>query len=208
MAERRRVEQVLHPEAEPGGAIGVGRPDPAVRRTDLLAVEPGLHRPVERDVVRHDHVGVPADPDLGGVDPAGGEHVELADECFRVDHDARTDDAGDVRVEHARRGQPELEHLVAQDHGVTRVVATLVADGHRDLLGQEVGRLALALITPLEPDDNGGRHQAATQDVKRPPTGWPRTWIDCSLRRAAGVPAIPRAVGVRLTGRTFLVRWA
>jgi len=32
------------------------------------------------------------------------------------------------------------------------VVATLVPNDHRDLLGEEVGRLALALVAPLQPD--------------------------------------------------------
>ena len=80
----------------------------------------------------------------------------------RVDHDAVADDRGDVRVEHARRRQPELEDLVAADDRVAGVVAALVADDHRHLLGQEVGRLALALVAPLQPDDHGRRHQRAT----------------------------------------------
>ena len=72
-----------------------------------------------------------------------------------------------MRVEHARRGQPELEDLVAADHRVAGVVATLVAHDHRDLLGQEVGRLALALVAPLQPDDHGGRHQQASHQARR-----------------------------------------
>ena len=67
----------------------------------------------------------------------------------------------DVRVEHARRRQLELEDLVPADDGVAGVVATLVAHDHGRLLGQEVGRLALALVAPLQPDDHGSRHQRA-----------------------------------------------
>ena len=81
------------------------------------------------------------------------------------------DDARDVRVEHARRDEVELEDLVAEHDRVAGVVAALVADGHRDLLGQEVGRLALALVAPLEPDDDGGRHQptaSASRGPRRP----------------------------------------
>ena len=95
------------------------------------------------------------------VDAARGEHVELVDQRHRVDDDAVADDRRDVRVEHARRRQVELEDLVAADDRVAGVVAALVADDHRDLLGQEVGRLALALVAPLEPDDHGGGHQDA-----------------------------------------------
>ncbi len=92
------------------------------------------------------------------VDPARGEHVELADERLRVHHDAVPDDRRDVRVEHARRHEVELQDLVALDHRVAGVVAALVAHDHRDLLGQEVGRLALALVAPLEADDDRGWH--------------------------------------------------
>src|SRR6185295_13081444 len=92
------------------------------------------------------------------------------------------------------------------------VVAALVADHHRGLLGQEVGRLALALVAPLQPDDHGGRHQrhpdpvAEERDVLRPmkkaPTDWSGTRID--LSRIA--PPTPRWNAVRrspdrLTGR-------
>jgi hypothetical protein len=100
------------------------------------------------------------------------EAVELG-QGRRVDDDARSDDRGDVRVEHARGNEVELEHLVAEHDRVARVVAALVAHDHRHLLGQEVGRLALALIAPLEPDDHRGRHVSGPPgQTKRPrPTG-------------------------------------
>ena len=159
--ERALVDEVLDAQADPQGAIGIGRADPAVGGADRVAAEAGLHRRVLGHVVGQDQVGIAADPDVAGVDAPLGEHVELGDQGRRVDDDARPDDAGDVRVEHARRDEMELEDLVAQDDRVAGVVAALVADGHADLLGQEVGRLALALVAPLEADDHGGRHQAA-----------------------------------------------
>ena len=59
---------------------------------DGLAAEPRLQRRVQGDVVGHDHVGVPADPDLGRRRcRALGEHVQLVDQRRRVDHDARPD---------------------------------------------------------------------------------------------------------------------
>ena len=161
------VEQVLHAQAEPPGAVAVGRADAAAGRADLRAAEARLVRPVEGDVVRHDHVRAAADPDAADVDAARREHVELVDQRDRVDDDAVADDRRDVRVEHAGRREPELEDLVAADDGVAGVVAALVAHDHRDLLGQEVGRLALALVAPLEPDDHGGRHQRRLRDRRR-----------------------------------------
>ncbi len=70
LAEHGRVEQVLHPQAQPPGAVGVGRPDAAPGRPHLGAVEPRLVGPVEREVVRHDHVRAPADADPAHVDAA------------------------------------------------------------------------------------------------------------------------------------------
>ena len=126
---------------------------------DLGAAQSRLVRPVQGHVVRHDHVRAAADPDPADVDAARGEHVQLVDERDRVDDDAVADDRRDVRIQHARRRQPKLEHLVAADDRVAGVVAALVANDHRDLLGQEVRRLALALVAPLQPDDHGSRHQ-------------------------------------------------
>ena len=158
LAQHGRVEEVLHAQAQPPGPIAVAGPDPPTSRSDLGVAEPGLVGDVERHVVRHDHVGAATDPDARDVDAPRGEHVQLVDQGDRVDHDAVADDRGDVRVEHARGRQTELEHLVAADHGVAGVVTTLVPDDHGHLLGQEVGHLALALVAPLEPDDHRGGH--------------------------------------------------
>ena len=153
------IEQVLHAQPDAPCSIGVRRPDAPARGADLRPVEPRLVGPVQGHVVGHDHVGAAADADPRDVDPAGRQHVQLADQGLGIDDDPVPDDRGDVRVEHARWDEVELEDLVALDHRVAGVVAALVADNHRDLLGQEVGGLALALVAPLEADDDRGRHQ-------------------------------------------------
>ena len=53
-----------------------------------------------------------------------------------------------------------MKTSVAEHDRVAGVVAALVADDPADLLGEEVGRLALPLVAPLEPDDHGRRHRA------------------------------------------------
>jgi len=63
-----------------------------------------------------------------------------------------------VRVEHTARDEVELEHLRAEHDRVPGVVAALVPDHPADLLREEVGGLALALVAPLEPYDHGCRH--------------------------------------------------
>ena len=124
------------------------------------------------------------------------------DERRRVDDDAVADHRRDVRVEHARRAQLELHGLVADHDRVARVVAALVADDHRDLLGEEVGRLALALVAPLEADDHRRGHQRAP-DMKRPRPNVPGSWIDISrVRSPVGRQAGGSKVRGRLTGRT------
>src|SRR4026208_1240694 len=51
---------------------------------------------------------------------------------------------------------------------MARVVAALVAHDHPDLLREEVGRLALAFVAPLEPDDHRGRHQRTIAGCELP----------------------------------------
>ena len=151
--------------------------------------QPGLHRPVEGQVVGHDHVRVAADPHRRGFDAARGQRVELADQRVGVDHDAGADDAADVGIENAGGHEVELEHLASRLDGVAGVVAALVAHDHGHLLGQEVGGLALALVAPLKPDDYGGRHRQAPPH----PAIWP-AWRGASLEIPASrcrVVALP-----------------
>jgi len=70
---------------------------------------------------------------------------------------------------------------------------------------------ALALVAPLEADDNGGGHlvlplvlaPAAVlrepRETKKPSTDWPGTWVDCPSVGAAAAPGGAKVV-VRLTG--------
>ena len=159
LAEDLAIEQVFHAQAQPPRAIGVRRPDPAPGRPDSRGRQTRLVRLVQREVVRHDHVRTATHPDAGDVDAPLGQHVELGDQRQRVDHDTVADDRCDVRVQHAGRCQPQLEDLVTADDGVAGIVAALVAHDHGGLLGEEIGRLALALVAPLQPDDHGRRHQ-------------------------------------------------
>ena len=151
---------------------------------------------VEGHVVRHDHVRAAADADLRHVDPAGDEHVQLADERRRVDHDPVPDDRRDVRVQDAGRAQLELHRLVPDHHRVAGVVAALVADDHGHLLREEVGGLAFALVPPLEADDHGRGHQLASGHETTPARAGvtdrplPRVPAGASAGRAIG-GAIP-----------------
>ena len=157
-AKRRAVQKVLHADADPPRAVRVGGPDSPARGADGGVRQPGFHRSVEGDVVGHDHVGVLADTDPVDLEAAAGQHVQLGDERGRVHDDAVADHGRDVRVEHAGRDEVELEDLLAEHDRVAGVVAALVADDGRDVLGQEVGRLTFAFVAPLEADDHCGGH--------------------------------------------------
>jgi hypothetical protein len=154
-----------------------------------------------------------ARPQPPDVDAARGEGVELLDQRRRVDHDAGPDDRDDVRIEDARRDEMELEDLVAEHQRVSGVVAALVTDDDRGLLGEEVGRLALALVAPLEPDDHGCGHQSAS-DMTRPRAGpgsgihisresSPACWRSGAskvlIRLTERMTRLPRATAVSLT---------
>src|SRR5439155_13210958 len=153
---------------------------------------------VERPVVRQDQVAGEARAEARGVDTASGQGVELVDQGRRVDDDAGPDDRDDVRIEDPRRDEVQLEHLVAEHDGVAGVVAALVADDEVGLLGEEVRGLALALVAPLQPDDDRGRHQArASTESKRPRNRGSETEIQVSRVRSASGSKTRR----RLTGR-------
>jgi hypothetical protein len=80
-------------------------------------------------------VGVLADADAIHFYAPAREHVQFGNERGRVDHDAIADDRRDVRIEHARRNKVELEDLLAQHDRVAGVVAALIADDGRHVLG-------------------------------------------------------------------------
>ena len=164
LREDPRVEQVLHPDADARGLVGVGRADAPLGGAELVLAEEALDGPVELLVVRHDQVGVAREPHPTGVDPARLEHVELGEEDGRVDDHAVADDGGDARVEDPARHELQLQHLLAVDDRVPGVVPALVAHDHVGRLGQVVDEAALALVTPLGADDHRAGHA-------RPPAG-------------------------------------
>ena len=60
--------------------------------------------------------------------------------------------------EDARRQQVQRILLAADDDGVPGVVAAVELDDVVDAAAEQVGRLALAFVAPLGPDDHDGRH--------------------------------------------------
>ena len=75
LAEDLGVEDVLHPDAEARRLVGVRGTDSSAGRPDLELPEPPLAGRVDRDVPRHDQVGVSRDPEPGSRDSAPFELV-------------------------------------------------------------------------------------------------------------------------------------
>src|SRR5690606_24576223 len=154
---------------------------------------------VQLAVVRHDQVGVAADLELGHVEALGDEVVELGEQHPRVHDHAVADHRGDVRVHHAAGDQVQLEDPVADDDRVAGVVAALVADHVVDLVGEQVGGLALALVPPLGADEDDARHAAGYLSIRKRILMWvwysvislPLTWAEVS---STSKPSMPRSV--------------
>ena len=181
LAEDLHVVEVLDAQADPRRLVGVGRPDAAPGGAQPLAAQVALRDRVELAVVGHDQVRVAGDLQLRRVDALRQQVVELLQEHPRVDHDAVADDRRDVPVEHTAGDQVQLERGVADDDRVPGVVAALVAHDVGHLVGQQVGGLALALVTPLRSDDDDGRHPTSSTSWRSlPPTPDP-----AHLRRAS-----------------------
>ena len=90
--------------------------------------------------------------------PGLADLVHLLQQVPRIHHDAVGDHRGDVRVQDAGGDQLELQQPALGDDGVARVVAALVADHEVHPVREVVDRLALALVSPLGPEHDGGRH--------------------------------------------------
>ena len=114
-------------------------------------------RLVDRDVPRHDQVGVAGDDDDRRVDPARRQLVELVEQHLRVD-DAPGPDHRRLARDDAARRLPDLERLAAGHDRVARIRPALIAADDVRFLREQVDDLALALVAPLRAHDDGRRH--------------------------------------------------
>ena len=158
LGEDGPIEQVLDAQAYPHGPIGIGRSDAPPGGTNLVLAQVPLVQSVEFLVVGQDQVSIPADPQAFGRHPPGFKRVHLLNEDPWVDDDSVADDRDHVIVEDAAGDQLQGKGLSVDNQGMPGVVAALVADNHRHLTSHEVGELALALVTPLRPDDDRRGH--------------------------------------------------
>ena len=154
------VEQVMHADADAVDLIRVGRADAAAGGADLVLAEEAFGHLVERAVVGRDDVRGLAHQQVGAVDAAGFQAVDLLEEHLRIHDHAVADHRGQVRVDDAGGQQVQGVRLVADHHAMARVVAAVEACDIIDLGADQIGRLAFTLVAPLGTDKNNSRHDA------------------------------------------------
>jgi hypothetical protein len=161
------VEQVLDADADAVDLVRVRRADAAAGRADLPLAEEPLGDLVDRAVVRGDDVrGGRHQQPLRG-DPAGLQGVDLAEQHLEVDDDAVADDGRDAGRQDARGQQVQGVLLAPDDDRVPGVVPAVELHDVVDPRAELVGRLALALVTPLGPEHHDGRHVITTPTLPR-----------------------------------------
>ena len=148
------IEQVDDADAVAFGLVGVGGTDTPAGGADAAIAPALLHRLIEQAVVGHGHVGRGGQLQALHADAVLGQHVQLAQHHARIHHGAGADQAGGIRIKDAGWNQVQLEHLVVHHDGVTGIHTALVAHDHIGRTTEEIGDLALPLVTPLSTDDD------------------------------------------------------
>jgi hypothetical protein len=101
-------------------------------------------------VVRQDDVRLLADQQPAvDVHAHSRQLVDFLEERLWIDDHAIADDAGDARMQNARRDQMEDELRPFHINGVSGVVPALVARDRREMRRQHVDDLSLAFVAPL-----------------------------------------------------------
>ncbi len=112
-------------------------------------------------MVGHDDVRALANEEAIQVHPKLAQALHLGQQSARVHHHAVADDAGNIRMQDARRHEMKRELLVAVDHPVPGVAAALIAHHIVRAGGQLVNDLALAFVAPLGAHHRHHAHGAA-----------------------------------------------
>ena len=105
-------------------------------------------------MIRKDQMRLVADHDpVADVDAGGHQLVDFAQQGLRIDDNAVADDARDARMQNAGRDQAQHELLSVHVHGVSRVVAALIARNDGEMRRDEVDDLSFAFVAPLRTED-------------------------------------------------------
>lgn len=170
LGEDLLVEHIGDANADAGDLVLVARADAAPGSADLAVAEESLGHLVDRHVVRHQQVRVGRDQQTLGVDVAGLEAFDLAQQDARIDDDAVADHVVDAGGQDSGRDEVEGEGLaVRQDHCVSGVVSALVADHPLQLPTEQISRFPLAFVAPLGADQHNRSHSPRAPLSSGPP---------------------------------------
>ena len=142
------------------------------------------------------------------VDAALDQRVELAEQRLGRDDDAVGDDRGAPRRQDAAGQQVGRELLAVDDDGVAGVVAAAGADqkSMASAGGEQVGRLALALVAPLGSEDHDRGHAALLTASVEPVETSPEMKEPRQQHRGSCDPTLPEP-GSALDARLGSVAW-
>src|SRR5579862_4993809 len=157
-ARRARVEgrvphQIGKPDPRTRDAVDVRRANPASRRADGLRAR-RFSGFIALDVMRKDDVRAIGDLNARRIDADLRECIELADERLEIDDRSSADEELDAGMHDARGNDPQRELTIAHNDRMPRVVAARKARYDVVIRGIEIDDPALALVAPLQPDDN------------------------------------------------------
>ncbi len=179
------IEQVLDANPDSKSLVRIGRPDASTGRADPELAEPPFAGLVDGAVPGHDYVRVPRQPHPVDGDAPPGEVVELGDQLLGVDDATGADDA--LLLGHDASGKvAELEGLAVHLDRVPGVRSAVVAADDVRVLGEQVDDLALALVSPLGPDDHGRGHGPKCASRPGPPADRRDAHLLVSGSRSAG----------------------
>lgn len=102
-----------------------------------------------------------------GIEPMLLQRLEFFKEAGHVDDAAATDDIDAIGVDEAAGQNVEIVSDAVCDNGMACIVTALGTAADLRLMGEDIGELALAFVTPLGAEDDGDRHgwqQGAGED--------------------------------------------
>src|SRR5690554_1613671 len=170
--ELRQVEEVRHPQTPAGDLVLIGGTDTPAGGTNLV-VAPGFftglvdaHMSPQDDRAGQADFQAVANPDAVFLEPA-----YFPEQCLRRQNHSITDQALDIFAQDTGGDQVQSGFPAVDYQGMARIVPPLKPHNGRDLIGQQINDLALALITPLGAQHNyifthdSLSHQAARRRI-------------------------------------------
>ena len=152
VAQQLAKGQVADANPPPGNLVFVAGSDAATRRADSSLGQPCLFGVIQRRVIGHDQMGPVADeqPPFHAFSP---DPVDLAEQGRRDRRQRRCRSRRSCPDEGCLDGiSLRMCFFIADQDGVSGVVATLIASDDIESLGDQVNDLSLAFVTPLGSD--------------------------------------------------------